>query len=110
MLPSVHGLNDDVVTSNAVIDGVRKSRQYGPPGFLVCPLIRERIVDDAADELFDGLSELRAETRTSCLVPVAHFKHFVFGLRPEDNLPRHAQPNSLRRTSDQGTAEPGFST
>ena len=49
-----------------------------------------------------GLSEFLAETRTLCLVPFARFKHFVFGLRPEDHLSRHAQPSSLRRTSDQG--------
>ena len=62
MLPSVHGLNDNVVTDNAVIDSVRESRQYGPPGFLMCSLIREWILDNAADKLVDSLSELVAET------------------------------------------------
>ena len=109
VLPSVHSLNNDVLIGKSVIHGVWKSEQNRPPSFLVRSLIRQRIVDNTADDLLDGLSEFLAEPRTPCLVPFSRFKHFVFGLRPEDHLPRHAQPSSLRRTSDQGMAEPGFS-
>ena len=110
ILAAVHGLNDDAIAGNSVIDRVWKSRQYGSPSVLMRSLIRRWILDDAIDDLVDGLSEFLAEPRTPRLVPLAHFKHFVFGLRPEDNLPRHAQPNNLRRTSDHGIAESGFAT
>ena len=58
----------------------------------------------------DGDSEFPAEPLASGLVPLTHFERFIFGLGPENNAPRHAQPSSFLRTSDQGTADAGLAT
>ena len=49
-----------------------------------------------------------ARLQTPRLVPVAHLKQFVLGLRPEDDA-SHDLARSLARTSDHEMAEAGFS-
>jgi len=97
-------------TFDPEIDGVWKLRQDGSPSLTVRSLERQRIVGDARHKLVDGRAELSPEPFASRLVPRAYFKRVIFGLGSEKNPPRHAQPNNFRRTSDQGMAEPGFST
>jgi len=106
----MEGQNHNLFTFDPEIDCVRKLRQHGSPSFTVRSLEGERIVGDARHKRIDGGAELSAEPFASGLVPRAHFKRVIFGLGPENNPPRHAQPNNFRRTSDQGMAEPGFAT
>ena len=41
------------------------------------------------------LTEFLAKARTLCVSTPAHFQDFVFGLRPEDNFPRHVLAQEL---------------
>jgi hypothetical protein len=89
MLPPMDSQNDDVVVSNSEVHGVREPRQHCAPCFVVRPLIRQRILDDASHESVDGLAELPAQTSTAPFIPLPHLKDFVFGFRPENDSMRH---------------------
>jgi len=56
----------------------------------------QRALRDARDENVHRLAELLPETRTPRFVPLAHFQHLVFGLRPEDDIARHVLTYELR--------------
>src|SRR6266850_925530 len=99
--------NDDVSSANAEIDRVRKAPQDRSPGLAVRPLICERICHYASNALVDGCGELVTKSLASCFVPAVHLKHFIFGLRSEDNIARHLWRDNFRRTSGHGTAETG---
>jgi hypothetical protein len=95
MLPTMDCQNDDVVASDSEVHGVREPRQDCAPCFVVHPLIRQRILDDASHEFVDGLAELPAQTSTALLIPLPDLKDFVFGCRPENNSLRHGSTEQL---------------
>ena len=68
------------------------------------------ISSDACNHLIDFCAELIAEAFASCFVPATGLKRFIFRLGSENNIAGHPWPKSFRRTSDQGTAEPGLAT
>jgi hypothetical protein len=110
MLPPVESQHDNLFTHHTEIDSVRKTRQHRSTDFAVRSLERQGIRRHAHNEFIDGEAELQTESFASRFVLLADFERVIFGLRPENNPLSHAQPNNFRRTSDQGTAEPGFST
>jgi hypothetical protein len=89
MLPPMDGLNDDLFPGDPEVDRVRKAREDRSPGFLVRSREGEWIRTDAGDERVHREAELLAEPGTSAFVPAVHLKRFSFGLRPENNPPRH---------------------
>jgi hypothetical protein len=90
MLPPVDRQDDDLLTYDAKIDRVRKTRQHGSPCLTVRSLVGQGIRLNARHELGDGDAELHPEPLAAGFVPPAHFKRVIFGLRPENNSPRHA--------------------
>jgi hypothetical protein len=61
----------------------------------LCALKGKRVLDNAPDELVNGLREFVPEPRPALFVPGPYFQQFVFGLRPEDNTPCHVLPQQL---------------
>jgi hypothetical protein len=108
MLPPVNSLNPNLFTGDPEVERVRKTRQNRSSGFVVGALKGQWVRPDARHKRIDCNTGLPPEPLASSFVPLAHLKHFGFGLRPENNMPRHAQLSSLRRTSAHGTAELGF--
>lgn len=90
------------------IDGIRKSCQHRSPRFVVNARKSKRTDCNAFDERIEFLPELLSKASAPRFVPVVNFKHFVFGLWPENNFECHVQPCSFARTSAQGIAEFGF--
>lgn len=110
MLPPVDSQHDDVVTSDAEVDGVRKPCEHCTASFIVRALKGQRIRCDARHEVRRRPHRTRRRGQPGATQPLPNLEDFVCGLRPEDDLERHAQPSSFGRTSDQGTADRGFST
>lgn len=66
------------------------------------------ISSDACNHLINFCAELIAEAFAPCFVPAPDLKRLHLPLGVGNNIAGHPWPKSFRRTSDQGTAEPGL--
>jgi hypothetical protein len=87
--------HDDLFVQTVKIDCVRKSRKDCPPGLSVGAREGKRVRQDARDDLVNGCGEVLPKSGASCFVPLTHLDHFIFGLWPENNLPRQPSAQQL---------------
>ena len=99
---------DDTVVRYPEIQRVRKTHKDGTPSLATHSRKCQRMFDDPCHGCVDFGAKLVAKPGAPRFVPATGVERLGLGLRPEKRRTRHPFFNSLRRTSDHGTADPGF--
>src|SRR5438445_9156198 len=110
MSSPVHHSHDNTSSRRCTkVDAEWKPAHNCTARFTVDERISERIGRDALDCVVDLAGELCAEPRLLLFVPSPCREEFLVRFWPEDNGEAHCPSCTLRRTSSQGIADPGFS-
>ena len=107
ILAPVNRQDHDLVVVAAKVDGVGKVGLYSPPDLTVHARKRHRVRQEPIEGIKGG-REAASQTVAARLIPRTRFQCLRFRLGAEDHIGGQGQPNNLRRTSDQGTADAGF--
>lgn len=92
----MNGQHNDISASYAKVDRVGEPWEHSATRFTVDTRKYQWTRRDAFDEGVRRLTELCTKTGSPRLIPSTHFKHIVFSLRPEDDLPGHDSAQKLR--------------
>ena len=107
ILSAVNRQYDDVFVRYPKEQCIGKTREHSTPGFSTDSRKRERPFNDARDSRVDLRAKLFTEGGAPPFVPPSDGQDLSLGFRPKNNGGGHPRFNSVRRTSDQGTAESG---